>query len=912
MPRKSGISFFYPKLKNGKIMRMKIFILLATIFFSISNIFAGETGKISGVITDSQTGETILGANIIIEGTYYGAAADIDGYYFINNVPPGKYNLIVSYVGYVKTVIRDVIVKIDLTTKVNVKLTLTEISLGQDVVVTAERPLVTKDLTSSKSSVSSEEIKMMPVENLDQVVNLQAGVVAGHFRGGRSGEVAYLIDGIPVNDAYNGSRSVQVENDAIRELEVISGTFNAEYGQAMSGVVNIVTQEGGEKFNFTSKAYFGTSYTNDTDIFYHLDEFGSNLVQDYNFTISGPLMIIPNLSFFVNGRYVDDDGYLFGTRYYKTTDFFPFSPTGDSSGVAMNDGVSYSMNSNISYNSKSWKLNYTIFWNDYTNRYYNHYYRWTPDGLRNHYRQNYVHNLSLSLYPSETIYSTIKLSYNKNDYQGYLFEDPYDSQYLDPTQGLAISGYTFRTGGQQSDRYERYTDTYLGIWTLESQLSKEHKLKFGLEGRYYELFDHNMTMVNSTEGEVDDDGNEIFTLGYRQPGAAGNQSYTKNPFSFSAYLQDKMEYDIMIINAGIRFDYFNSNTTLPADLRNPYQYDIDLTDNLSIKGNPNFPGAGEVVDAEAKFQVSPRLGFSFPISEEGAIYFSYGHFFQLPEFQYLYLNKEYIVTAGQSLASTIGNPNLEAQKTVKYELGLQQVLFPNVGAKLSVYYSDIRNLLGMEIINTYEGFKYGRYINKDYGNVKGFIVSIEKRFVDYFGGRIDYTFQLAEGNSSDPMTVFYDNQTDPPVETEKRVVPLDWDQNHTLNVNLNVGEPGDWSVGIVYSFGSGTPYTEDITWSNGIRFINGSSKPQYHNVDLKADKYFEIFGIDLHTYLLVYNVFDIRNEVGVYSSTGRATNDLNTQYAGDIFGLNTIQDYINNPQMYSAPRQIRLGLSFGL
>ena len=113
-----------------------------------------------------------------------------------------------------------------------------------EVVITADRPLVQKDLTSTSVTVSSEDIRLMPVENVDQVINLQAGVVGGHFRGGRSDEVLYLVDGVSVTDPFNNSRGITVENSSIRQMEVISGAFNAEYGQAMSGVVNIVTQEG--------------------------------------------------------------------------------------------------------------------------------------------------------------------------------------------------------------------------------------------------------------------------------------------------------------------------------------------------------------------------------------------------------------------------------------------------------------------------------------------------------------------------------------------------------------------------------------------------------------------------------------------------------------------------------------------
>jgi outer membrane receptor protein involved in Fe transport len=873
----------------------KIATLIFIIVYSSISLFAGETGKISGYIVDKSSGEPLIGANIIVEGTYYGGATDLDGYYFIINVPPGKHRLIVSSIGYNKTIIKDVIVNVDRTTKIDVELSSESITLDEEVVITAKKPLIVKDLTSSSSTVSADEITMMPVENMQQVVNIQAGVVDGHFRGGRGGEVAYLVDGIAVNDAFDGSVSIEVENNSIRQLEVISGTFNAEYGNAMSGVVNIITKDAGQTYEGSATAYFGKYYSN-SDLYPNLDDLTSGKSADVQFSFSGPTKLIKNLGFFVSGRYLEDEGMYYGKRVYNMTDSDPYMPTGDGEYVAMSPGTRKSINGKLTYQGQNWKASWNTIYDDNENIYYDHSFAWTPDGLMNHYRSNFLNSVQLSFIPNQNSFASLKLAYNMSDYKGYLYEDEFDPNYLDPKQGLPNSNYTFRQGGQQTSRYERHTYTSIAQLTFESQVAKEHKIKMGVEGTMYDVFNHGKNIVNLTEGELDENDKEIFTLGYRELGTPGNQYYQANPFSITSYIQDKMEYDIMIVNLGVRFDYFNANTTMPVDLRNPYQR----------TPNPNFPGAGETVDVEAKYQVSPRLGLSFPISDKGAIHFSYGHFFQMPTMQYLYQNNDYIIDQSQ-LNSVTGNPDLEAQKTVKYELGLQQVVFPNVALNLSVYYSDIRNLLATEIISTYEGFKYARFTNQDYANVTGVILSLDKRFADYFSLKVDYTLQIAEGNSSDPMAVFNDIKGN--VEPEKVVVPLDWDQRHTVNLTANVGEPGNWVVGAIARYGSGTPFTEDIKLSNSVRFENGGRKPSTLYFDIKANKNFTMFGFDWNVILLVYNLFDIQNEIGVYSTTGRATTDLNVKYAGEINGLNTIDEYIANPGMYSSPRQIKLGLS---
>lgn len=868
--------------------------------------FAGQTGKIAGRVVDAATGEPLVGANVMLQGTTLGAATDVDGFYTINNIPPGKYSVVVNFIGYRRLITTDVIVKIDLTTRVDAKLQSQAIEVGE-VVVRAERPIVQKDLTSTSVTVSSEELRRIPTENIGQVINIQAGVVGGHFRGGRSNEVAYLVDGVTVNDPYNNQRSIEIDNTSIREMEVISGTFNAEYGQAMSGVVNIVTQEGSSKYRGALSFYTGDYVTGHSSTFPNVGSLTRFRTKNVQGSISGPAYF-NSLSFFATGRYYDDKGYLYGKRVYNITDYAPTFPdpadrtvfinhnTGDGAYVPMNPSRRYSLSGKLSYTLGALKLTYSALWDDTWNKYYSHAFAWTPDGIMNHYRTDLVQSIQLTHAPSANTFQTLKISHNAFDYKGYLHEDPYDARYVDPDRGTPISNYTFRSGGNQADRYDRYSKSLIAQWALTSQISRRHKIGAGVEARIHSIYSHGMSIMNRNTVETDSTGGLIFVIGYPQLGAPGNQSYAKKPLEFSAYVQDKVEYDNLIINAGVRFDYFNPKSSYPLDLRNATK-------------NPNFPDAGVMRDATAKVQVSPRLGVSFPITDQGIIHFSYGHFFQIPSFENLYYNSDYLVTPSSSLSNRIGNPDLEAQRTVMYELGLQQVLFTDIGLDFTVYYRDIRNLLGMEIINTYEGFKYARFINRDYANVKGFILSLDRRFSEYFGIKVDYTYQIAEGNASDPMSVFYNNQTDPPIETNKKVVPLDWDQRSTLNLSLTVGRPGDWNVGTILQYGTGFPYTEDIRVSNGLRFENGGIKPTTFTVDLRAEKTVAVGNFNVTLFALVYNLLDRKNEYNVDAASGRANIDLFTYLAGTIYGLNTIDQYVNNPGNYSAPRQLRLGLT---
>jgi outer membrane receptor protein involved in Fe transport len=875
---------------------------------------AGQTGKIVGKIIDKRTNEPIIGASVVLQGTKQGSSTDFEGEYFIGNVQPGTYSVTVTTLGYKTATIRNIIVKIDLTTTIDVKMEETVVEMGDAVIIEAERPLVQKDLTSSAVSISADEMRVMPVENISQVINLQAGVVGGHFRGGRDGEVAYLVDGIPVNNPLNGGAGFIPENSSVREMEVISGTFNAEYGQAMSGVVNIVTQDGSPEYHGSVGGYFGDHYTTHTDLFYEQDKFNLFNDKNYTFSLSGPAPLVPDLFFFMTGRMQDENGWLYGKRLYTIHDANPLKFTlpdgnvlvlhtfsGNGVGVPMNPYYKISLNGKLSYSFGDLKVSYSSFWEKSNRKDYDHGYRLSVDGTMNHYFENLIHNVQFSHIISQYTMQSLKFSYNRYTGKGYLFEDPYSPLYLDPDHG-SVDGPSYRNGGTQGGRYENKTNTLIGQWTLSSQISKEHKIGIGAEFRTHALYDFGTSLSKDTIVVQDSLNNEIDVYFPTYPGkdALGTNTFNKFPIEGSVYVQDKMEYGLMIVNAGIRLDYFDPNTKYLYDLKNP-------------RKNPLFVNAGRLRSAKQKFQLSPRLGMSFPITDQGIIHFSYGHFFQIPTFSNLYQNPEYKVNPNQQLASTTGNPDLEAQKTVSYELGLQQVLFTNIGVDFTVYYRDIRNLLGTEIVQSYEGFKYGRFVNRDYGNTRGFILSVERRFEDFYSIRADYTFQIAEGNASDALSVYYNNQSTPPIETNKKVVPLNWDQRSTLNVSVNVGDKGNWMSGLIINYGNGFPYTEDEVTSNTVRFENGGTKPWTVNADLRLDKNFTLFDLRVNAYMIVYNVFDIMNDVNVDGRTGVANKRYFTQAEGydpdPIYGYNTYQEYQNNPGNISAPRNIRIGFN---
>ncbi len=886
-------------------MRQALGILFTT-FILAAIIFAGSTGKIAGKVIDAKTKEPLLGVNVIIDGTKSGASTDIDGNYNILNVAPGIYTLRASAIGFRSVTVTQVKVSVDLTTRIEFSLTDETIQLNQEVLIIAQRPIVQKDLTSTSSKVSSDQIKALPVEDVAGLVNLQAGVVEGHFRGGRSGEVLYLIDGIPVSDSYSGGAGVSAENQSIQELEVISGTFNAEYGQAMSGIVNQVTKDGTEKYHASLSAYSGDYVSGRKNLFLNPDSARrGNLTtpiqasDDYNKinpfdiydlqgTFSGPI-IGSDVTFFLSGRSYSNEGYLYGRRIFSPNDSANFSSndpslwyrgaTGDNTYVPMNFEHRYTMQGKITvraFESDKFRFSYLGQQRDWVN--YNHQYKYNPDGAYKSFSSgtlasiNYVNVLS-----SET-FSDINLAWYRTKEESYVYEDPSDPRFPVYTRKIQSSGSAFLSGGAEDIQYHRELRYWLGKADFVSQINNQNQIKAGVEGKVYRLWINNFGILN--------DQTTNFTAHPVYFGRSEFASVMFHPVQGSFYIQDKLESESFIMNIGVRFDYFNSEANV-------------LSEQLKLSR------IAAQKPAEPEFQMSPRFGLAFPITDQGVLHLSYGHFFQIPQFDLMYLNPSYNINATESFQ--VGNPGLRSERTVAYELGLQQQVAEFIGIDLTIYYKDVRNLIGTQIFDIGNGNKYSQYVNQDYGNTRGFIFSVEKRLNDGFGVSLDYTFQIAKGNASDPNSVFIDNQSDPPVESQRQLAPLDWDRRQSLNVSLTFGQPDDFIVTSIGRLGTGLPYTPALQ-NQRTGLINSENRPFVYSVDLYATKYVSLGDYSLSIFAKIYNLFDTENELNIFTDTGRANYSVQAGYSGRPRGINSIEEYYTRPDFYSAPRQIVVGV----
>jgi outer membrane receptor for ferrienterochelin and colicin len=817
---------------------MKKFILLWLICFP-PLLFSGITGKLSGNITDAEKKEPIIGATIILQGTTLGAATDINGNFVILNIPPGVYNVKISAIGYKSLLMEKIRIFADQTTKLDLKLTPSAVQL-EDVVVTSSNPMIQKDLTSSISVVSREQIDALPVSNVGDILALQAGVVGSgsniHIRGGRSNEVAYMVDGMYVKDPLFGTFATDLNNDAIQELSLMSGTFNAEYGNALSGVVNIVTRDGSD--DFSGKIETRTS------------EFGIKRYKDLHElrmigSFSGPLLT-NKIKFFISGERNKMGSYLPWGYDNLTTSF---------------GKISF-----LNIPSAKITISNRGSWNDYQN--YNHEFKYIPEQyLINRTRSNQT-ILTLTHTIDNNLFYDLRASFFTQSHYTGLDKDT--ALYMTTSQWMYVesagNGYEFYSKADPVEITDSRTSTAElkgdGVW----QLDKLNEIKFGFQFKKHWL--------------------KLFYIYDPKRNYPYLNDYKTDPFEGAAYIQDKIEFPFLVINLGLRFDYLNANAEFRSNALDP----------------------NSIVKVKSRTQLSPRIGIAHPISDKTKIHFSYGHFFQNPDFQYLFENKQYDLNVREPL---FGQANLDAERTIAYETGISHQFSDRVALNLTAYYKDVTGLIGTRYYLPYVDGRYTGYtlyVNESYANMKGFEINLNIRPDNYFSGEITYSYSVAKGNASSEQELY------PGTDESTLLYYLNFDKTHVFNASGSFTIPKDdgpelfgskifqkMDLSLIYRTSSGYPYTPT---GRDIGFVvkNSLRMPSTYSVDLEIGKEIELFSkTSLRIFAEVLNLTDHKNIINVYTDTG------DPEYT--LSGNHSIE-FMHDPSYFGAPRQIRLGVGF--
>lgn len=873
-------------------------------------LLSQTTGKVAGTIIDQETQDLLIGANVLVEGTYLGAATDAGGNYYIINIKPGTYNLVVDMIGYKQVRIENIQISVNRTTTIDAKMIPTVIQ-GETVVVQVDAITTRKDQTSTIKNVSTDQIEKLAVENIGAVIGMQAGVVEGHFRGGRSTEVTYLVDGIQVDEVFGGQYSVvDIEPEVVQDLEIITGTFNAEYGRAMSGVVNAITKDGSNKIEGSVSTGFGNYITANNHIFLGLNNSQFTRNQDYKFQLSGPI-IKDKIHFFFNIRNQNNSNHLNGIRRFNVNDqsnFYSDNPnlwtsenTGDSAYVAMNRSQNYSMLGKLTFSLlKGVRLSTMYSINNDEWHGYDHAYKYNPDGMGSSHRRTDFLSFHWNHMLSNTLFYDIKLSSMKNYSGNYLYKDPLDSNYVHDKYSESY-GPGFFTGGQQKDHNERWMDDLGAKFDLTWQINKTHSIKTGFQYTNHSVDSQWHQIRNKFFNTVESE--EKYEPKIWPDSTLYADVYKVKPQELSGYFQDKMEFEDMVINFGLRYDRFDPKTSIPSERRNPANQ-LSLPDTM-MSIYPNV---------DPQVQLSPRFGLAYQLGNAAVLHFSYGHFFQMPPMYALYQNHSFLV-GPNDYTTVMGNAEMKAEKTVTYEVGLWQELARGVGLEVSLFYRDIYNLLSTKIISTYNQIEYGLYSNKDYGNARGLEVKFDVQSGP-ISSWVNYTLQYTRGNADNPQQAF--SRSGDSMDPVNRLIPMSWDQRHTFNATVAYNM-ANYGLSLTGYYNSGSPYTfspiEESRLSRVNLYPNNDYRPSKYHADLMAYYNLNIYkSYFINFRLAVYNVFDRLNENWVNGGTGRAYTAIikETDLAGHRSNFNTYEDRIKNPSMFSDPRMIKFsaGINF--
>lgn len=839
-------NFFKIGFKTG------FFMLWFALLVGHSALFSATTGILEGVVLDQDTKKPLVGVNVFILETRQGAATDLNGFFRIHNIRAGDYRVQVSMAGYRTLTFSNIAILPDLKVRLNVELTETPIEM-EAIEVRAERPLIQTDVKGTAYELSGQKINQLPIEKFQEVVGLQAGTTTdGHVRGGKIREVIYLIDGLPVQDVIRGGLGSELPKSAISQLSVKTGGLEAEYGNALSGVVNVITRTG----------------SNDHKLFLRADHdhlFGgtqASKATNLELSASGPIKNSRLYYFLANNFFLSD------TRWWQDFQYF-FDPPihKDLNGLAKIDWhvtASMRMSAQMLYSFNRWR-DYEFSW------------RYNLDGLPPQQRDSYrtalfwTHTLS-----QNTFYSVSLSQYYLNSKIG-----------TGAAADLAAIPY-------QYDFYLLYiVSGNRALWAnlkqlatavkaeITNQFHPRHEFKAGFELKHFNIDSDLLKM----EPQMTYFGKPLVHL----PLLNYSTTYHYYPRSGSIFIQDKFEsgQNRSGISVGLRFDFLDPRASRPA---------IEL---VPIKEDEYRENVIAYRPARIQYNLSPRFGFSFPITSKSHLFINYGHYIQYPLFEHLYSGLDN-VNLRYGVNVLRGNPNLLAEKTRAWELSARHNLVENVVVSALYFKKETTDQIDTRTFvpsNSRIAGDYGfaEYVNNPYAIAHGFEFIISRETGKWARGSFSYTLMDAKGISE------YEDQGLNYAQWGFAVANspfyLSWDQRHTVKADIELDLPLATTANIVWQYHSGRPYTyypsQDGFTSDDpeIRFLpNNRRMPENNFLDLKVSKQFR-FGPRLNAsqahryqvalYLESKNVFDEKN-VRWVDSSGRIGGELSDPSAYSI------------------------------
>jgi hypothetical protein len=911
-----------------------LFLLIA--LTSLQVVLAGSTGKIAGKITDAKTGEPLVGVNVSIVGTMMGNSTNAEGEFFIINIPPGTYSVKISIIGYETVIKKNAVVIVDQTTRTDAQLEPTDI-IGKEVVIIAERPVVEKDVTASKQIVTSATLEKSGAKSINEVLQTQAGFFGdesfrpwerggtrAYVRGSSIVQTVFMVDNLSVNSGLVSDNYSGFNTSSIGEISILTGGYNAEYGEGRSAVVNVITKEAPAGIHGTLQArmrpagkyHFGPNYysKDNYDYAYFNQDYWTKQTQDANSVFYRKnadslltrwrQLITPNdtLANYANRAEYETEGTLFGSvtdnlsflvsgRYKRGVDIFP---------QAIPYNPEFNLQGYLNYKfTPEIKLRIGGFYGGYE----------SADYIESNFNTMESAQESGWLAPMRVDEQFARAKYNLMGaiYRQWPELRRWTQLYGKVTHVLGTNSFYEVTASylkdwmDRSDRDHRVPDSlwstrdditmmvprftqqgYFHTWTrmlsetyqlkgdYTNQVTTNHSVKAGFVFKSYAFNYEEAAIVYSGNSRTND-----------------QNRFSGKPYEGNAYLQDKIEVPGLVVNAGVRVDFFNQNRSAPKDMYDPLAFELATPghDPLQPLG---IPGTPELERTKLQVAVAPRIGISHPISENSVLRFVYGHFFQRPSwtkmFGFPFVNftdnpntvlDPYAAqtTFMQEWSGWYGNPQLSYERTIQYELGLDYNIADLIKLDVSGYYKDATHeadVITGVYASTYTANKALMLSNAGYSDVRGIETKIDSRFAGIFNfglsHEIYWSFDGEVGFSQ--MNEPGATRLDVPKGLRQGRGP--WANYNRIKgwAGVSIGkDEGPEVFGVrplsdveVYSnfwWRSGDQFTYHApgdlsTEPNNMRWFN------YYQIDLRVSKGFTMFGVRAEVSADIKNILDLK------------------------------------------------------
>jgi len=987
-----------------------VLLVLSVVYLAIAalhGIDAATTGKISGVVTAEATNLPLANVTVAIVGTSSTSTTNDAGYYVMTNIPPGTYDVKVEHAGYGSETVAGAKVLTGLTTTLDFALKRAAVQL-EGITVTAVKPRIKRDVTQTTKILEAEDIAAMPRDTVNGIVATQAGVAVLnstgtlHVRGGRAMEVKYLIDGIPINDPIGRSMGLHISTNSLEQIEVITGGFNAEHGDAQSGVINLITKAGTQNFSgriryrvgqwmphhgdplyaawrdpdngfrpvalepfrgiFLGKPYeYQTPYRGDTVTVGELAEregetqvvfteivpgvyadrtenpllpvIDANTGEPQTHPDTGEIMMARQPYKDTDGTSIDYekkqvtllDGYVVDLHQYsglfndtKDYDLRPshiaeFALSGpiwgnrvtfsaatqfrqDESYLPNDDAIGYTLQGKLKFEvTPQLKLTASGLFDRREAHSYGGRLRFLPSAIPVGNRDGQSLSLQLSYNLNSGTFYTVTLGQFRRTFESHQPDklwDPlnktFDENAWDPDKSFQQNQAEARI---RNPTQQAYNDTNYLIagdnnnWTTRNSTTNILKADFASQ----------MTEHHFLQMGVAFSTNNLYNLGATNWGNSNlyMEFYDVTPRTVSVYAQDKMEYAGMIVNAGLRYDLYAPDGHIPADALEPLELNPDGTIKLDKSVyKVGLPTIKNPVEASAKHMFAPRLGISFPITAQAKLHFTYGHYYQIPQGDDLYENLNFDM---RGAIRRKGNPDLEPERTIAYEVGVAHQFTDDLTAELTGFTKDINNLVSSLHVDITHDYSY--FINDVYGRVQGFELTLRKWRTgqSHVSGSLSYTYSIAKGKGSSRNLGYLTYYYQQPEVTESH--PLNWDQRHVVAATLDIQLPFTSSVNMIGRYGSGLPYTPNP--EAPIKpDVNSKRYPSTYNVDALLSKQSRIGELTYTFFADIRNIFNTKN---LY--------DLIDPVTYDRYGIPLNDKKHSDPLSWSPPRQVMIGVS---